>query len=228
MLEFSQRRNRMSTLFRLDASIRHDGSVSRSAGDVAERAVLGSSPGTGVVRRDIGARPLSSSAWAASSAAAALPDDARTDEQRAAVHLATRLADELEDADGFLFAAPLYNWGVSQHFKTWFDIVVTDPRFSPRSSTIAGRPAVLVIARGGDYREGAARAEWDHASGWMRRVLGDLWGLDLAIVEVNLTLAPAREYMAHLRQDAAEEAERGTSAAEAAGRALGRSMGNRP
>lgn len=217
----------MSTLFRLDASIRHDGSVTRSAGDVAERAVLGSSPGTDIVRRDVGGHPLSSSAWATSSAAAAVPDDHRSDEQHAAVHLATTLADELEGADGFLFAAPLYNWGVSQHFKTWFDIVVTDPRFSPRSSTITGRPAVLVIARGGDYREGAARAEWDHATGWMRRVLGDLWGLDLTMVEVNLTLAPVREYMAHLRQDAAEEAERGMSAAEVAGRALGRSMGDR-
>jgi FMN-dependent NADH-azoreductase len=217
----------MSTLFRLDASIRHDGSVTRSAGDVVERAVLGSGPGTSVVRRDIGAHPLSSSAWATSSAAAAVPEDQRTDEQQAAVHLATTLADELEGADGFLFAVPLYNWGVSQHFKTWFDIVVTDPRFSPRSSTIAGRPAVLVIARGGDYREGAARAEWDHATGWMRRVLGDLWGLDLTMVEVNLTLAPVREYMAHLRQDAALEAERGMSAAEAAGTTLGRSMGHR-
>ena len=47
------------------------------------------------------------------------------------------LVDELVAADALLFAVPLYNFGVSQHFKTYVDLVVTDPRMAagqrPRS-----------------------------------------------------------------------------------------------
>ena len=38
-----------------------------------------------------------------------------------AVALAATLTDELAAADALLFAVPLYNFGVSQHFKTWVD-----------------------------------------------------------------------------------------------------------
>ena len=30
---------------------------------------------------------------------------------------------------------------------------------------------------------------WDHASGWIRRILEDVWGLDLRVVETEFTLA---------------------------------------
>jgi len=40
------------------------------------------------------------------------------------------LTDELIAADALLFAVPLYNFGVSQHFKTWVDMVVTDWRMA--------------------------------------------------------------------------------------------------
>jgi FMN-dependent NADH-azoreductase len=214
----------MTTLFRLDASIRLTGSRTRLLGDEVERAVTARGSDALVIRRDVGIRPLSPSAWSAGSAAAGVPDGLRTAAQRSAHRLATTLADELERSEGYLFAAPLYNWGVSQHLKTWFDIVVTDPRFSPRARTIAGRPAVLVLARGGDYRPDSPRADWDHASGWMRRVFQDLWGLDLAVVEMNLTLAGEREYMAHLRDDAEAETARAAVEARAAGDDLARAM----
>jgi FMN-dependent NADH-azoreductase len=217
----------MTTLFRLDASLRREGSRTRALADEIEHATAAAMPDLAVLRRDVGSDPLASSAWSAASAAVALPDRERTEEQRSAHRLASALADELEQADGYVFAAPLYNWGVSQHLKTWFDVVVTDPRFSPRASTIAGRPAVLVVARGGDYRPGAPRAEWDHASGWMRRVFKDLWRLDLAVVEVGLTLAEEREYMAHLRRDAEIDAARAADDARAAGGAFVRALAAR-
>ena len=69
------------------------------------------------------------------------PEDSRTGEQQAALALAATLTDELVAADALLFAAPLYNFGVSQHFKTWADMVVTDPRMAPGSKPIlAGKP----------------------------------------------------------------------------------------
>ena len=41
-------------------------------------------------------------------------------------------------ADALLFAVPLYNFGVSQHFKTWVDMVITDPRMGTASSATSG------------------------------------------------------------------------------------------
>jgi FMN-dependent NADH-azoreductase len=189
----------MSTIFRLDASIRQDGSVTRAVADTLESAIAEDLGAVDVVRRDLGAAPLDGSVWATAAFAGYTPEDARTDEQRAALEVSARLADELVAADVLVFAVPLYNFGVSQHFKTWWDIVGTDPRFAPGSTTLAGKPAFLVTARGGGYGPGTPREGWDHATGWMRRVLADVWGLDLDVIETELTLAEVTPAMAELR-----------------------------
>ena len=42
--------------------------------------------------------------------------------------------------------------------------------------------------RGGSYAAGTPREGWDHATGWLRRILEDVWGLDLRVVEREFTL----------------------------------------
>jgi FMN-dependent NADH-azoreductase len=64
-------------------------------------------------------------AWTTTVFAGRTPEESRTLEQKAALALGATLTDELVAAGALLFAAPLYNFGVSQHFKTWVDIVVT-------------------------------------------------------------------------------------------------------
>src|ERR1700761_3128688 len=116
------------SLFRLDASIRVEGSASREIADIVEQEWQSTHPGDHVVRRHLGVDPLSSTAWADAVAAGMTPEADRTPEQQAAVVLATELADELLDADAILLAIPLYNFGVSQHAKIWIDLTQTDPR----------------------------------------------------------------------------------------------------
>ena len=68
-------------------------------------------------------------------------------------------------------------------------MVVTDPRMAAGTQPIlAGQPAVLVTVRGGNYRPGTPREGWDHATGWMHRILADVWNLDLKVVEADFTL----------------------------------------
>jgi FMN-dependent NADH-azoreductase len=189
----------MSSIFRLDASIRQDGSVTRAVADTLESTIIGELPGAEVVRRDVGLNPLDGSVWGTAAFAGFTPEEDRSEEQRAALAVSAELADELVAADALVFAVPLYNFGVSQHFKTWWDIVGTDPRFAPGSTTLAGKPAFLVTARGGGYGPGTPREGWDHATGWMRRVLEDVWGLDLDVIETELTLAEVTPAMAELR-----------------------------
>ncbi|MFI5429688.1 FMN-dependent NADH-azoreductase [Aeromicrobium sp. UC242_57] len=189
----------MSTIFRLDASIRREGSVTRGVADTLESAIVDELDTATTIRRDVAFAPVDPSVWATAAFAGYTPEDQRTPEQIAALGTAAQLADELESADVLIFAVPMYNFGVSHHFKTWVDTVAADPRFGPGSETIKGRPAFLVTARGGGYGEGTPRAGWDHATGWMRRYLEDVWGLDLDVIETELTLADVTPQMAELR-----------------------------
>jgi FMN-dependent NADH-azoreductase len=144
-----------------------------------------------------------------------------TEGQRDAVALAATLTDELVEADAYLFALPLYNFGISQHMKAWVDLVTTDPRMGPGSTVLEGRPAVLVMARGGSYAAGTPREGWDHASGWMRRILADVWQLDLTEVETEFTLAHVNPALSDFRQLADELRAKAEAAAAVAGRQLG-------
>ena len=200
------------SLFRLDASIRPEGSVSRAIADIAETSWRASDPSAEVVRRDVGLDPLPATAWAAAVSANGVADADQRPDQRLATALASTLVDELLDADALLFAVPLYNFGVPQHLKAWVDLVLTEPRMANRAAPIlAGRPAVLIIVRGGAYGPGTPREGWDYASGWIRRILEDVWGLDLRVVEREFTLVgvnPALDEFTDLAAQMHRDAER--------------------
>ena len=208
------------TLFRLDASIFPDRSVSRELADIVEAEWTTAHPDREVIRRHIGASPLPSTAWADAVVGQQLPQDARTPSQQAAVELATTLADELIAADALLFAVPLYNYGVSQHIKTWFDIVYTDPRINEGGPELRDRPALLVTVSGGNYGPGSPKEGWDHSTSWLQRILVDVLGLDLTTVDRRFTLVgvnPALDQYSDMADAMRVEAVR---AAEVEGRKL--------
>jgi len=199
------------SLYRLDASIRTEGSVSRAVADIVEKSWAQNDPTAQVIRRHIGTDPLPATAWATAVSTRGLAPEQQSPEQRSAVALAASLVDELVDAEALLFAIPLYNFGVSQHFKAWVDLVLTDPRLANTAEPLLkGRPAVLVVVRGGAYGPGTPREGWDHASSWIRRILEDVWGLDLRVVESEFTLVgvnPALDQFAELAAKMRAEAE---------------------
>ena len=192
-------------LFRLDASIRADGSASREIADAVEAEWRSASAEATVTSRHVGADPVPSTAWADAVGGSRLAEAARTPGQAEAVALARRLVDELAGADALLFAVPLYNFGVSQHLKTWIDLVITDPRMAPGgTSAVAGKPGVLVMVRGGNYAEGTPREGWDHATSYYRRILAEVWGIDLHVVERQFTLVGVNPALDEFK-DLAEE-----------------------
>jgi len=210
------------TLFRLDSSIRLEGSISRAVADTSEAAWRAEHPTGEVIRRDLGVAPLPSDAWATAAFAGWTPVDQQTAAQRDAVALSAQLGDELLAADSHLFGVPLYNWGISQHMKTWIDLVIADPRFGAGSETpLAGRSGLLVIARGGAYGEGTPKFGWDHSTAYLTRVIGEVWGLDLRIVEAELTLADIVPAMSDLKPLAAEFLATAHAAAATHGRTFG-------
>ena len=189
------------TLLRVDSSIRTEGSVSRAVADSLEEAWSSHHPGP-VVRRDLGLDPLPAQAWGAAVGAGTTPEAERTPQQRAAVAFAAALADEVLAADAIVVGAPLYNFGVPQHLKSWIDLLITDPRLGPGTTPLAGRPLALVIARGGGYGPGTPRAGWDHATPYLQQIFGAVFGADVTVVEAELTLAAVVPAMASLVPEA--------------------------
>ncbi|HUG51056.1 MAG TPA: NAD(P)H-dependent oxidoreductase [Terrimesophilobacter sp.] len=176
------------TLFRLDASIFPSQSVSRELADIIEGEWSTAHPGEQVIRRPIGSNPIAATVWADAVVGQQLPPEARSVEQQAAVKLAAVLADELIAADALLFAIPLYNYGVSQHIKTWFDVLYTDPRITEGGPALLDLPAILVTVSGGNYAPGTPKEGWDHSTAWLQRILVDIFGLDLTTVDRRFTL----------------------------------------
>lgn len=194
-------------LFRLDASVRTTGSVSRALADTAEQAWLAEHHDAVVTRRDIGAEPLPAGAWTSLARAAVDPTAPPADEAR---QLVDRLGAELLGADAFIFAVPLYNWNLPAQVKAWIDLVLMHPRLGLHGDQpLLGKPAVLALSRGGGYGPGTPKEGWDHVTPYLRRVLGEVMGLDLHIAEAELTLADVTPAMEPLRGLAAESLKSG-------------------
>ena len=59
---------------------------------------------------------------------------------------------------------PLYDYGVSQHFKAWADTVIAGA--GATTPSLMGKPTVLAIARGGGYCSGIPRGHVLPAVAW--------------------------------------------------------------
>lgn len=202
------------TLLRIDASIQGPKSASSALADLVVGQFLMARPEALVVTRHLGAEPLPSDAWPTAIGALWTPENDRTSEQTSALALAATVADELRQADAAVLALPLYNWGVSQHVKTWIDLAIAGAPHGAR--LLDGKPVVLLTTRGGAYGPGTPKEGWDHNLDYLRRIIADVWGADLTIIERELTLvgvnpalddfAETAELMKKLAEESAADA----------------------
>ncbi len=206
------------TLLRIDATIQGPASASAALADIVLEEFGSVRTDGQVVTRHLGTDPLPADAWANAIAGSFTPEEQRTDAQVEALALAGRLLAELQDAEAVVLAFPLYNFGVSQHVKTWFDLVLASGPNGAR--VLEGKPVVLVTTRGGAYGNGTPREGWDHSTDYMRRILADVWGADLTVVEREFTLVgvnPALDDFADIAASMKNDAEQ---AAADAGRKI--------
>ena len=207
------------SLFRLDASIMPGTSTSMELADLLEAEWSATRAGEPVVRRHLGTDPLPADAWTLAATGRFMPEGERTPAQRDALALAADLTAELTDADAVLLAVPLYNFGVSQHFKTWVDLIMAGAG-PAADGLLKDKPTALVTVRGGGYGPGTPREGWDHSTPYLRRILGDLWQADLTVIERELTLAGINPAMEHLKDLAAQRHTEAQDAARQTGRTL--------
>lgn len=208
------------TLLRVDASIQGPRSASSALADLVTTEFLAVRADEPVVTRRLAVDPLPADAWANAVGAAWTPEDQRTPAQTEARALAARVAEELRTADVVVLALPLYNWGVSQHVKTWIDLAIAGAPAGTR--LLDGKPVVLITTRGGAYGPGAPKEGWDHNLDYLRRIVAEVWGAELTVIEREFTLvgvnpaldefAEAAELMKKLAEESAVEAGRALAA----------------
>jgi FMN-dependent NADH-azoreductase len=211
------------SLFRLDASIIPATSQSRALADLVEAEWTAEHPDSVISRRDIGTHPLPATTWRDVVTSGGVADADLTTDQREARALAATLADELIDADAILLAIPLYNWGVAAHVKSWYDVTYADQRIS--GGALKNKPVVLASVLGGNYNAGTPKEGWDHSTPWLRRVIEEVWGADLLVVQRQFTLVGVNPAMDQFTDQAAEIKAAAEQLATEHGRAL---AGKRP
>jgi FMN-dependent NADH-azoreductase len=207
----------MSYLLHIDASSFGAESISRQIA----RTFLDSWGGTEIVYRDLAATPVPH--ITAAGISARVTDRARhTPEQAAATAIQDELIDEFLGAGGYLFTAPIYNYGIPSSLKAWIDQIGVSGRtvHLPDGPLTAGRQAVVVSSRGGSYGPGEPHEGRDHLVPNLREILGVDMGLEMEFVTSSWGLAEVLPMLAALIP--AHQESRATADAQA--RQLGESF----
>ena len=90
----------------------------------------------------------------------------------------------------------------------------------PAPTTLAYVSYLLAAVRGGAYGAGTPRDGWDHSTGYLRRILADVWGAGLTVVEREFTLVGVNPTLDQFTELAAQLKDAAHTAAREAGRAL--------
>ncbi|RKN45584.1 FMN-dependent NADH-azoreductase [Streptomyces hoynatensis] len=186
----------MSYLLHIDSSSLGEVSVSRQVA----RSFLEGWDGK-VVHRDLAAAPVPHISAAGITARETDPAE-YTEEQAAAAATQDALIEEFLGAGAYLFTVPMYNLTMPSVFKAWLDQIIVFGRTVSHEgpSRVAGRPAVVISARGGSYGPGAPRHGFDYVIPILQVLLGhqDMLGLDVTTVIPELTMAPHEPALAAL------------------------------
>ena len=97
------------------------------------------------------------------------------EENREAARLSDELTEELLASDLLVIATPMWNFGIPSLLKAWIDLVVRPGRTFQYTATgveglATGKKAVLVIASGGIFTDGAWKP-WDYVEPYLRQIL---------------------------------------------------------
>ncbi len=188
----------MATLLLIDSSLFPEGgSASRSVTSAFRKAWEEQHPDGTVIHRDLATDPLPHLDGVAASAAFSDPAT-HTPEQQAAFARRVELAEELEQADAVVIAAPMYNFTIPSTLKAWLDQVIIMGRTAGETPSAKGTPAIVVASRGGSYAPGTPRESFEYVQNYLEAVLNGGMGLDVDFIVPELTMAPSNPAMAEL------------------------------
>lgn len=180
-----------SSLLRIDASARREGSVTRDLTD----QIVAKFAGASVTTRDLATTPVPQidETWVGANFT---PADDRSDEQKAALALSDTLIDEIKAADVLVIGLPIYNFGVPTALKAWVDHIARAGVTFQYSETgpvglLTDKRAIIVVASGGV----AVDSEVDFATQYMRHLLGFVGITETEVVHADAMAVRGDEAM---------------------------------
>jgi FMN-dependent NADH-azoreductase len=164
----------------IQASARHDGSVTRQLSD----KILTEIAADQTITRDLATGlPLLGATWLAANFT--LADD-RTDVQRETLALSDSLITEIKQADTIVIGSPVYNFSVPAVLKAWIDQIArvgVTFKYTPDGPVglLSGKRAIIVIASGGT----SVGSDIDYASGYLKHIMGFIGITDVTIIAAD-------------------------------------------
>ena len=162
-----------------------------------------------MIERDIDATdlPFLAFPWIAANFTRAT---ARTEQQKALLVPSDELIEELQEADEYLIATPMYNFGIPAKLKAYVDHVVrsgltfTMNADGSYTGLLSGKKATVIIASAGEYGPAAPAEGLDTLKPYLREILGFIGVTDVTFIQSGSTwkvdsgMQPAEEHVAHL------------------------------
>jgi len=194
----------MTSILRIDASIKAETSVSRKLTSRVIGRLLDAHPGATLVARDLGitnVTPIDGN-WLG---AVYTPAEARTEAQAIIAAEADTLLNEVKAADILVIGLPIYNFGIPAQLKNWIDqlarrgetFVYTE---AGPQGLLTGKRAIVALSSDGT----GLGSPIDFASGYVRHMLGFFGITDVEFVAADKMIFGAEDSIA--RAEAAVDA----------------------
>jgi FMN-dependent NADH-azoreductase len=172
----------MTSLLAIDSSPRYELSTSRKLTSLFVEKWRAAHPGGEVVERDLvkTTLPFVDLPWIGG---AFTPPEQHSPESAAAIKISNNLVAELQAADRIIIGTPMYNFTIPAVLKAYIDHVVrVGVTVVDNVGQLTGKKATVILASGGDFSPGSPIEGYDHASSYLRQVLGFIGITDLEIV----------------------------------------------
>lgn len=143
---------------------------------------------------------------------AILHGESLSDAERTAWEPVAATIEQFKSADKFIFAVPMWNFGIPYRLKQYIDILVQPTytfSFSPEQGykgLVTDKPVLVVYARGGEYSEGSGAAAFDLQRKYLELVLGFIGFTDIRTLVVEPTLMGGPEVSEQKRSEAIRQA----------------------
>jgi FMN-dependent NADH-azoreductase len=177
------------TILHIDSSPLGERSVSRKLTAKTLAELKAKHPGSKVITRDFGAKPLPHLSGTVIGAFFTPPDkrDAVLNE---AIKFSDQAIDELAAADIIVIGAPMWNFGIPSSLKAWIDHVVRAGRTfkygaaGPESLLPPGKKVIIASSRGGVYSDGPMKS-MDYQETYLKAILGFIGLHDVSFVRAE-------------------------------------------
>lgn len=191
-----------NTILEVNASARHNGSVSRQLVSQLIQSFGQHNP-TQIIHRDVASGiAVVNDDWVTASQT---PKEKRSKRQNSALETSNLLIDEVRQADTLVIGVPIYNFGIPASLKAWIDqICRAGETFSYTENGPVGllkqKRAYLVITSGGVV----SGSEVDFATNYMKHVLGFIGIDDVKIIAADRLMFEGEAKLTAVRKSIAQ------------------------